>query len=268
MHSEKSRESPAMVEVIMAQPVIDTENVTYQVLPNDENFSSLFRTETITSSVDPQLNNKIDEIIANQKNILENQQIIIANFEHSASIENQQTIIQHLAKLEVMLDNIATKAYLGKSENQNIQTATKEDIFFDAINNLVELEKLETKLANKADMDEYVHKFSYVCGRKASGNGLSNCYILVDKIFSRKFMTLCSWAGGARDGKEKIPFKMFKNILNLFFRVVRLSDDNFTLKNCEDFFKAVIRNSTKRNESSLSRSSRSKNRPSTLSYKV
>ncbi|KAJ8964619.1 hypothetical protein NQ317_003846 [Molorchus minor] len=209
---QKSEES-----LTVATEVIDTENLTYQILPNDENFSSLFGTQSVIS-LDPQLNEKIDKIIANQDIIIQNQRVIIDNFEHSASQENQLKIMQHLAKLEVVLDSMASNNLINntcacKTANQNSSLTIKEDIFFDPIDTLAELEKLEGKLSNKTDMEEYVQKFSYVCGRKGSGNGISNCYILVDKIFSRKFITLCSWAGGARDGKEKFLSKFLKILL-------------------------------------------------------
>nr|XP_023012616.1 uncharacterized protein LOC111502702 [Leptinotarsa decemlineata] len=226
-----------------------------------------------TSSLDLQVNNKIDKMLQNQDIVIENQQDIIYNLRHSAERETQLKILQKLAKLEVILNSVANSSNNStscscKNANGDASSTNKDDFFFDPIDTLADLEKLEMKLTNKTCMEEYVQKFSYVCGRKGSGNGITNCYILVDKIFSRKFMTFCSWAGGARDGKEKIPFKIFKNIIGLFFRVVNLSDDDFTLKNCEDFFKAVIRNSTKRSESSLARSSRTKRRPTSLTYKA
>lgn len=79
-------------------------------------------------------------------------------------------------------------------------------------------------------------------------------------------MTLCSWAGGARDKKEKIPFKIFKNVINLFFKAVSMSDRDFTLKDCEDFFKNVIRISTRRNQSVAIHNSAIKRRPKNLAY--
>lgn len=115
-------------------------------------------------------------------------------------------------------------------------------------------------------MDDCVEKLSYLCGRKGTGNGINNCYMLIDVIFSRKFMTYCSWTGGARNQKEKIPFKVYKNVISLFFKVIHLSDKDFTLKECEEFFKNVIRNSTRRNESNIIRTSAVKKRPKNLNY--
>lgn len=68
--------------------------------------------------------------------------------------------------------------------------------------------------------------------------------------------------------KEKIPFKIHKNVICLFLRVVHLSDENFAFKDCEQFFKSVIRNSTKRSESNMIRSSTAKRRPQNLAYKT
>ncbi|CAH0563051.1 unnamed protein product [Brassicogethes aeneus] len=180
---------------------------------------------------------------------MQRQQVIIDNFKHSACPENQLKIMQQLAKLEVMLDSLASKSQNNtcscKTISESSLLETKDDIFFDQIDTSLELQELEAKLADQMNMEEYIKKFRYVFGRKGSSSGINNCYTLVDKLFSRQLFTLCSWAGGSRDGKEKNPFKVFKNILNLFFRVVRLSDDSLTLKDCEEFFKGIIRNSTK-----------------------
>ncbi|CAH1155430.1 unnamed protein product [Phaedon cochleariae] len=206
--------------------------------------------DTISSLLDPQINGKLEKLLANQEIIMKNQRKSLDNFNHSSTCQgNQQEIIQQLVTLQTTLDMMASHSVINNrtyAGYQNTLIAARDEIFFEPIDNLTALEKFESKLANKKDMEDNILKFSYVCGRNESGNGINNCYILVDKIFTRKFMTLCSWAGGARDGKEKIPFKMYKNVIGLVFRVVRLSDEDFTLKSCEEFFKAVIRNSTRR----------------------
>lgn len=250
----KSSKTELDTEVLLPQKTIQ------QIIPDG------LRTEK--SSLDAELMEKFESLIINQDIIMNNQKLILEREGHLSYLEN---IMQLLAKLQTSIDVMASHSI---NNNCTCNTATQnnnniDDIFFEPIDSLAVLEKLEAKLANKKEMEDLIQKFSYVCGRKGCGNGTNNCYILVDKIFSRKFMTLCSWAGGAKDpGKEKIPFKFFKNVIGLFFRVVRLSDEDFTLKNCEEFFKAVIRNSTKRNESSMTRTSRSKRRPKSLSYKV
>lgn len=216
------------------------------------------------------LNERFTTVIDNQATIIENQDIIIKNLQNFASNESQLAIIQQLAKFEAMWDtiagNISTKTCLCKTKILNI---VEENIdIMDPIDSLEDLMNLEKKLTDRKVMEEYIQKLSYLCGKKGNGHGPNNCYLLVDRLFTRKFMTLCSWAGGAREQKEKIAFKTYKNVINFFFNIIHLSDENFTLKDCEEFFKNVIRNSTRRNESSMCRSSRIKRRPKQLSYKI
>ena len=105
-------------------------------------------------------------------------------------------------------------------------------------------------------------------GNIGKGHGFNNCYVLIDKFFSRKFMTFCSWDGGDRKNSEKIPFKMYRNTINLFFRLIHLSDNDFTLTECEQFFKKVIHNSTRRSQSSMIWASKTKQKPKKLAYQM
>ena len=214
------------------------------------------------------LEDKLDRILANQETIIQNQNAIVLQLvENTATKDNQLLIIQQLAKYEATLDTIGIK--ISKTSNSNsLFEKEKENIniVIEEIKTVDDLEKLEKMLQEEKIMKDFVDRLSVVCGQKGNGNGTNNCYILVDRIFSRKFMTLCSWAGGARDKKEKIPFKMYKNVINLFFQVIRLSDNSFTLKDCEEFFKNVIRNSTRRSQSNMTRNSAIKRRPKELFY--
>lgn len=213
------------------------------------------------------LNNKLDTILVNQERIIQNQNSILKELETTATKDNQLLIIQQLAKYEVTLDMMIQK--LGKTAPMNKSPENEKqsnNIVLEEIKKVDDLEKFENLLQDKQMMEDFVDRLSVVCGQKGSGNGLNNCYLLVDRIFSRQFMTLCSWAGGARDKKEKVPFKMYKNVINLFFKVIHLSDTTFTLKDCEEFFKNVIRNSTRRSQSNLVRNSAVKRRPKDLTY--
>lgn len=211
---------------------------------------------------------KINAVLANQTIIIENQNNIIQQLHTFANHENQEIIMQQLAKIETSLDTMGNYLTLNScnKSSTSVQKVSVVENTIEQINTAGELDALEKKLQDKLIMADYIDKLSYICGRKGTGNGINNCYILVDRVFSRKLMTFCSWAGGARDKKEKIPFKMYKNIISLFFKVINLSDKDFTLKDCEEFFKNVIRNSTRRNLSSIARNSAIKRRPKNLNY--
>uniref|UniRef100_A0A6P7G1D7 Uncharacterized protein LOC114334910 n=1 Tax=Diabrotica virgifera virgifera TaxID=50390 RepID=A0A6P7G1D7_DIAVI len=176
---------------------------------------------------------------------------------------NQLKILQQLSKFEAMADVFAEQmSNINNVKSCSCKTTSSaiEDVYVDSIDTVQQLEAFEQKLRDKDNMKENVKKLANVCGNKGNGNGINNCYLLVDRLFTRKLMTLCSWAGGARGEGEKVAFKTFKNVISLFYNVVHLSDDSFTQKDCEDFFKNVIRNSTRRNKSTLSRISTIKRR--------
>lgn len=130
------------------------------------------------------------------------------------------------------------------------------------------LELNKNKLKEKQVMNAYINKITFICGNKGKSNGVAYVYKLIDIFFTRKFLRICSWAGGSRSEQEKIPSKAFKNIILLFFQFIKLANRNFTLKECESFLKNVIRNLTRRNESTNQRISTVKKRPKKLDYKV
>lgn len=110
---------------------------------------------------------------------------------------------------------------------------------------------------------------SAICGEDGNQNGINCSYILVDHFFTRRFMTKCSWAGGSRNSDEgKIPFKIYLNTMNLFHTLVQRADQGCSMIHCQQFFKKVIKNSTRRNScGAITRASRAKCRPRKMVYK-
>lgn len=87
------------------------------------------------------------------------------------------------------------------------------------------------------------------------------CYTLVDKMFTRRFFTLVSWAGGSKKGTAKIEFRSYKRTIAFFLELVRQKHPFYSEQSCEDFFKnKVISNSTKRSENKRLRKSHAKHR--------
>lgn len=142
---------------------------------------------------------KLDTILSNQAAILEQ---IRTNETYSL------TIFEKLASLEAALDHIweKQKNCVCKAKVDSISVPGSE--FIKQIDSLEDLKRLEETLKDSIEMKNHIEKLSNVCGRRGNGNGIDTCYILIDQLFSRRFMTLCSWAGGARDtDTEKIPKK-------------------------------------------------------------
>lgn len=80
-------------------------------------------------------------------------------------------------------------------------------------------------------------------------------------------MTKCSWTGGSRSGEDKIALKSYTKVVEVFFLIINASDERFNQSNCHEFFKNVLRNSTRRNSKPAERISKAKVRPKNLQYK-
>ncbi|CAG9768476.1 unnamed protein product [Ceutorhynchus assimilis] len=221
-----------------------------------------------TSDISPTDTNTLNDklltnIIENQGIIIENQATLLESLKGLGTNDNKLIIFQQLSKFEAMADVMAEKmTNMNSINNCSCKKSSQivEDIYIDRIEAVEQFDAFESKLKDRKIMQENIERLSQVCGKRGDGHGVNNCYILIDRMFSRKFMTLCSWAGGARGEQEKVAYKMYKNVISLFFNVVHLSDKSFTQKDCEDFIKNVIRNSTRRSKSDLLRTSAIKRR--------
>lgn len=166
---------------------------------------------------------KFVEVVAdNQKLLLDNQQKMLKKLAH---LSNQFT---HFTRRPFVVENIQ------RNEND-----------FEQITNISMLQNFEDMLKNFDIKQEIRNKLNVVCS-KGKGKGYNNCFMLIDTMFSRKFMTECSWLGGSRMESPKVRLKSFVNTLNLFFEVIHDSDETFTKMECEIFLKRVLKNSKKR----------------------
>lgn len=182
------------------------------------------------------------------------------------------TVVANQNKIMAEIDKFRTvfEVVIQKSNDPFVTTpeATRERMsHFDPIDSLEKLKEFNEELKNAEIFDKYVDGLSFICGRDTKTKGIDHCYLLVDKFFTRHFFTLCSWAGGSKGPVTKFPFKFYENVITLFFNLVHLADPKFTLEECEEFFKGVIKNCQRRNCPRV-RSSKSKRRPKGLSYAI
>lgn len=147
-------------------------------------------------------------------------------------------MMEGLALLNTKIDEF--KRSHGPFEQERHEQLSR----FKTISNLEEFTALEEQLKEPLMETKYFKELSIVCSEKKTGH--NNAYALVDTIFDRKFMTRCSWTGGTK-GEPKYCFKAFPKTIDLFLKVVHQYDKTFTKPICEDFFKNIMRNSTKRN---------------------
>lgn len=162
------------------------------------------------------------------------------------------------SKLLMKMTHLSTQLdeYVQRTTDIKIQEAND----FKPISNKEELDALEDQLKNPTMVSTLKNKLAVVCGN-GKGRGGNNAYTLVDVMFTREFMTICSWAGGSKKLTSKICFKIYTRTFNLFFDLVHESDKTYTKIECENFFKNVMRHAETRNKIKLLRASSSKSRP-------
>ncbi|PZC75604.1 hypothetical protein B5X24_HaOG205920 [Helicoverpa armigera] len=197
-------------------------------------------------------------IPTNLTNSIETLSSKLAAIQHNQALlsSNQVLILEKLTNLSTQFDElmqrISVGALTGKSERDI-------DNRFKPITNKKCLDDFEESLKSKHKTQEFKKILSIVCG-KGKGRAINNAYALLDAMFGREFLTTCSWAGGTRAEGSKICFKSYQNTIDLFFTIVHMSDENFTMQECYSFLKSILRNAKKRSTSKNLRISRQRRR--------
>lgn len=84
------------------------------------------------------------------------------------------------------------------------------------INDIGNSENLGQELTNKEKIEKLEPQYSFVCS-ELKENGINCAYRLLDIMFTKDFLCLCSWTGGSRNATDvKIGFKALKNIIYIF----------------------------------------------------
>nr|XP_023027077.1 uncharacterized protein LOC111515069 isoform X2 [Leptinotarsa decemlineata] len=155
-------------------------------------------------------------------------------------LDNQVVLLKRIEKLELMFNEVLNlNRFLEEDENMTLEP-------FEPIDDVEELIKLEEILKDKVVFDKYVDSLRNIC--LEINNAIDNCYLLVDWFFTRKFMTKCSWSGASRQQNvKKIPLRTYENVIELFFQIIRLENNTFTMNDCKIFFLTVLKNAYRRN---------------------
>lgn len=178
----------------------------------------------------------------------------LSSLQVSQKQDQLTTTVRELKRGQQALYSLGCKSTQGqKSQTQ----AGVKKLTFRPIDNLDSLENLENVLKEETSVAELKKKLSVVCAI-GKGKGPNNCFVLVDVMFTRNFLTKCSWAGGSRTEGTKICFKGFNRVIQLFFSIIYDSDNTYSLVDCEAFFKNILRNAVRRNCSKRQRASSTK----------
>ncbi|KXJ74301.1 hypothetical protein RP20_CCG013987 [Aedes albopictus] len=212
---------------------------------------------------------EVDDVIAEASlNAIVANQVVLYN--------NQLKIMASLAHLTTAIEALNKKVFLLSMDTVAQQVSDEQ---FKPIGTIEDLDRLEQELKDEAIMKRCIDKLSAICGTEGKSNGGDCAFRLIDYFATREFMNSCSWTGAARDipddkpstSKEsdgpptKIPLKFYVKVRELFLRVIRLADRDYSEASCEKFLKGVLKNSKARLTPKVL--STQKRRPANLKYK-
>ncbi|XP_055527039.1 uncharacterized protein LOC129719673 [Wyeomyia smithii] len=128
-------------------------------------------------------------------------------------------------------------------------SVVSKNFSFSLVCTIEQLQELDSKLEDHL-YTENVKKYMMdkISNVADTVNGQNTCYELVDHFFDRKLMLKCSWTGASKNENPKCALRLYKNVLNTFFEIVKGINSSFNVKLMEHFFKSVTRNSKKRCE--------------------
>lgn len=185
-----------------------------------------------------------------------------------------------LAQLSTAIE-IVTKKLISIEKSVHAEAPTLDsNMFFHKVSSVENLNRLEAELQDEQNMKRYIEKFSAIYGTTGKSDGINCAYRLIDHITTQEFINKCSWTGLAREtdenrpsasddcegGTSKIPLKFYTKFRELFLRIIRLADPDFSEASCKKFLKGVMKNSKQRLTAKVT--STHKNRPKNLKYKT
>lgn len=78
---------------------------------------------------------------------------------------------------------------------------------------------------------------SHICGTSGKLNGMNCGFHLIDYLFERQLLTNFSWSGVSRRKEGKSTFKIYKNIMKLFYCIIQKADADFSIRENEIFLR-------------------------------
>ncbi|RVE41229.1 hypothetical protein evm_014121 [Chilo suppressalis] len=177
-------------------------------------------------------------------------------------IDNQKKMMLKMSSISVQIGNVQSQLNrFNETEvvSLGISKTRAENIPFSVapINSIEELNKIEKVLSEKTAREQLKETYSIVC---SGGKGINCAYTLIDLMFTRDFLRKCSWSGSSRSNGIKISLKCYKNVVSFFWEMIFFWDRTFTVQENEEFFKSVLKNSNKRKNDKLERSSTTQKR--------
>lgn len=92
---------------------------------------------------------------------------------------------------------------------------------------------------------------SEIGGMTGKKDGKKIVYLLMDRLFERQLLTLCSWTGSTKKKEEKIKkiaFLKYNRIIEIFYKILHLADSNYTIDDNMILLKRILKNSVSRSK--------------------
>ncbi|XP_050083570.1 uncharacterized protein LOC126570095 isoform X3 [Anopheles aquasalis] len=161
--------------------------------------------------------------------------------------ELQKSSIAHRAEMDIRMDfvnktSIQTQVLKTLSAQQELITTHGKSVplHLKPVDSLEDLERLEKLSKNKNFVESLARFIKSTFPADFDGTAGTYCHRIVDFFFTRQFLTKCSWTGSSINGIQKIGFRYFPYMVNLFISVVQHAYPEFTEKEGIHFLRRVM----------------------------
>lgn len=152
----------------------------------------------------------ISQVTENQKKLMDS---ITAILGHTISKNIQNIVIEKVSGLTVQLEDAVLQiSGIDNREVMNLKD-TKDHLdnipfHIKAIDSPTELDK---QLSDYNIRNRLKNTYSIICSK--GGKGIDCAYTLIEIMFTRTFISQCSWSGGSRGDDLKVALKGYKHVL-------------------------------------------------------
>lgn len=183
----------------------------------------------------------------------------------SAVQEANNSMKSLICQLNAKVDFIGSSSSSSTARDSGVKL---KQAYFNPVRCEEDLKELEAKCRDEDFVKASVKTLGRINGKnKCVGEGGTVCLKIIDKLFTREFLTTCSWTGVSRsknDGEicvPKIAFQKFDGVINLFYQIVAFSDPTYPLESVKNFLHYCLKNSKHRLELKGTKKSSARKRP-------
>ncbi|XP_029677336.1 uncharacterized protein LOC115244088 [Formica exsecta] len=179
----------------------------------------------------------------------------------NSNLENLKNYISRdISALHVKFDKLIdlliknqTNSVIEKSENDPLKSEILERDIEQMKSLAIEsdINNLEKNLCNQEFELAFIKVMSEIGGTTGKKDGNKIAYLLMDRLFERQLLTLCSWTGSTKKKEEKmkkIAFFKYNRITEAIYKIIHLADSRYTIDDNIGFLKRILKNSVSRSK--------------------